>query len=330
MRVPTHYLNGFISFAEAHGASRQELLKEAAVSQETLDDPEAQIEYEQFKLLIQRAVARSGIPALGIRLAAQLPITTHGLLGYAAMSSGTLEEALSFVTRFVPTRIPVLVAELSVDKGVATLRLEEAAVLGEVRATILETTVGALHATGRFLTQGKFELKELRFPYEEPEYVGEYRSAFDCPLVFGSEAMEMRFAARLLKTRLPLADEAAKKLAAKRCEEELAAIESSDDLEQRIRVQLLKMGRLHPSLDRLAKTLGLSPRTVRRRLRNAGTSYKAILNSVREELAVQYLRTTHWTIYQIADRLGYSDQSNFGRAFKSWTGQSPQEYRDAL
>ena len=118
MRVPTHYLNGFISFAEAHGASRQELLKEAAVSQETLDDPDARIEYAQFKLLIQRAVARSGSPALGIRLAAQLPITTHGLLGYAAMSSGTLEEALSFVTRFVPTRIPVLVAELSVDKGV--------------------------------------------------------------------------------------------------------------------------------------------------------------------------------------------------------------------
>jgi AraC-like DNA-binding protein len=330
MRVPTHYLNGFISFAEAHGASRQELLKEAAVSQETLDDPDARIEYAQFKLLIQRAVARSGSPALGIRLAAQLPITTHGLLGYAAMSSGTLEEALSFVTRFVPTRIPVLVAELSVDKGVATLRLEEAAVLGEVRATILEATVGALHATGRFLTQGKFELEELRFPYEEPDYVDEYRSAFDCPLVFGSEAMEMRFAARLLKTRLPLADEAAKKLAAKRCEEELAAIESSDDLEQRIRVQLLKMGRLHPNLDHLAKSLGLSPRTVRRRLRNAGTSYKAILNGVREELAVQYLRTTHWTIYQIAERLGYSDQSNFGRAFKSWTGQSPQEYRDAL
>jgi AraC-like DNA-binding protein len=224
----------------------------------------------------------------------------------------------------------VLVAELSVDKGVATFRIEEAAVLGEVRATILETTVGALHATARFLTHGEFELEELRFPYEEPDYVEEYRSAFGCPLVFGADAMEMRFAARLLKTRLPLADEAAKKLAAKRCEEELAAIESSDDLEQRIRVQLLKMGRLHPSLDHLAKTLGLSPRTVRRRLRNAGTSYKAILNSVREELAVQYLRTTHCAIYQIADRLGYSDQSNFGRAFKNWTGRSPQEFRDAL
>ena len=330
MRVPTHYLNSFISFAEAHGASRQELLKEAALSQETLEDPEARIEYEQFKLLIHGAVARSGNPALGMRLAGQLPITTHGLLGYAAMSSETLEEALSFVTRFVPTRIPILVAELSVNKGIATLRIEEAAVLGEVRATILETTVGALHATARFLTHGEFELEELRFPYEEPDYVEEYRSAFDCRLVFGADAMEMRFAARLLKTRLPLADEAAKKLAAKRCEEELAAIESSDDLEQRIRVQLLKMRRLHPSLDPLAKTLGLSPRTVRRRLRNAGTSYKAILHSVREELAVQYLRTTHWTIYQIADRLGYNDQSNFGRAFKSWTGRSPQEFRDAL
>lgn len=188
----------------------------------------------------------------------------------------------------------------------------------------------ALHAAARFLTHGEFELEELRFPYEEPEYVEEYRSAFGCPLSFGAEAMEMRFPARLLKTRLPLGDETAKKLAAKRCEEELAAIDASDDLEQRIRVQLLKMGRLHPSLEPLAKTLGISPRTVRRRLRKAGTSYKAILRSVREELAVQYLRTTRWTIYQIADRLGYDDQSNFGRAFKSWTGQSPQDFRDAL
>jgi len=330
MKVPTHYLNSFIRFAEAHGVSRQELLKEAAVSQETLEDPEARIDYDQFEVLIQGAVARSGNPALGMRLAAQLPITTHGLLGYATMSSETLEEALWFVTRFVPTRIPVLVAELSVRKDVATLRIEEAAILGEVRATILETTVGALYAAARFLTHGRFELAELRFPYEEPSYVEEYRSAFGCPLVFDAEATEMRFAAELLTTRLPLADEVAKRLAAKRCEEELAAIESSDDLEQRIRVQLLKMDRLHPSLDHLAKTLGLSPRTMRRRLRNAGTSYKAILNSVRRELAVRCLRTTQWTIYQIADRLGYNDQSNFGRAFKSWTGQSPQEFRDAL
>jgi len=327
MRVPTHYLNSFVRFAEAHGVKREELLNEAGVSQEILEDPEARIEYDQFALLIQRAVARSGNPALGMRLAAQLPITTHGLLGYAAMSSETLEEALSFVTRFIPTRVPVLVVTLSVNKGVATLRIEEAAVLGEVRATILETTVGALHAAARFLTRGTFELEELRFPYEEPDYVDEYRSAFGCKLVFDAEAMEMRFAARLLTTRLPLADEAAKKLAAKRCEEELTAIESSDDLEQRIRVQLLKTDRLDPNLDQLAKLVGLSPRTVRRRLRNAGTSYKAILNSVRKELAVQYLRTTHWTIYQIADRLGYNDQSNFGRAFKSWTGRSPQEYR---
>jgi len=328
MRVPTHYLNSLISFAEAHGACRQELLKEAAVSQEALEDPEARIEYEQFKLLIQRAVARSGNPALGIRLASQLPVTTHGLLGYAAMSSETLEEALSFVTRFVQTRMPLLVAELSVERRTATLRIEEAVVLGEIRATILESAVGAINTIARFVTHGEFECKELRFPYEEPDYVEEYRKTFGCPVAFGAEAMEMCFAARLLKTRLPLADEAAKKLAARRCEEELAAIESSDDLEQRIRVRLLKMDRLNPSLDHLAKSLGLSPRTLRRRLRNAGTSYQAIVKSVRKELAVQYLRTTRWSIYQIADRLGYNDQSNFGRAFKSWSGQSPQEFRD--
>jgi len=328
MRIPTHYLNNILDFAEAEGASRSWILEYAGVTQETLDDPDAWLEYEQFHRLISGVLQASGDPALGIRLGSQLRVTAHGLLGYAAMSSASFDEALDLVVRFAQTRVPVLSMNRSEVDGAEILGIEEAAVLGEIREPLLELTVAALHAIARFLIDDRFECRELRFAYEEPEHVDRYREFFDCPLVFSADVTEMRFDSRLLRVPLPLADEGAKRQAAQRCEEELAAMLDGADLEQRIRAKLLKVEAGVPGLDETAAMLGMSARTLRRRLREAGTSYQKILDSVRSDLATQYLRTTRLTVYQIADRLGYSDQANFGRAFKRWTGRSPQELRD--
>ncbi len=328
MRVPTHYLNNVLDFAVAKGACRSEILECAGVTQQTLNDHEAWLEYEQFHRLISGALKASGEPSFGIQLGSQLRVTNHGLLGYAAMSSANFDEALDLVVRFAQTRVPVLIMNRSEADGTEILGIEEAAVLGEIRQPLLELTVAALHAIARFLIGDRFECRQLRFGYEEPEHVDRYHEIFACPLVFGADVTELRFDTRLLQLPLPLADESAKRQAAQRCEEELAAMLDGVDLEQRIRAKLLKGKGGAGSLDSTAAMLGMSARTLRRRLREAGTSYQKILDSVRSDLAIQYLRTTRLTVYQIADRLGYSDQANFGRAFKRWTGRSPQELRD--
>ncbi len=328
MLVPTYYLNNIIGLAEDHGASRKRLLTAAGVSQEILDDPDARIDAECFARVITESIEQSGEPALAIRLGGQLRVTAHGILGYAAMTSTTFAEALSLVTKYVQTRTPLLVASLSVKRRTVALRIDEAAVLGELRRPLLELAASALNSVALFLTHGEFKCDRVLFPYEEPEYVAHYRQVFGCPLVFAADATEIHFSSALLEMPLPLADEAAKKQAAIRCEEELLAIAESDDLEQRIRAQLLKTRDSALDLDSVAARLALSPRTLRRRLQNSGTSFQRILNSVRKELSVQYLRTTHLTVSEIADRLGYTDQSNFGRAFKGWTGVSPRTFRD--
>jgi AraC-like DNA-binding protein len=326
--VPTNYLNNIVGLAEEYGACREAILKDAGVSQESLDDPEARIDAEAFARVIVDALEQSGEPALGIRLGSQLRVTTHGILGYAAMASATLAEALSLITRYVQTRTPLLVASFSVRRGIATLRIEEAAILGEIRRPLLEISTATVNAVARFLTDGEFECESVRFPFAEPEYAAEYRAVFGCPVLFGAEAAEIRFDSSFLARPLLLADEAAKLQAAKRCEEELLAIEKSDDLEQRIRARLLKTTDLILSLDQVAKDLAMSPRTVRRRLQNSGTSFQRVLNSVRKDLAIDYLRTTPLAVSEIADRLGYTNQSSFGRAFKGWTGLSPRHFRE--
>jgi len=326
--VPTNYLNNIVGLAEEYGASRAVILKDADVSQESLDDPEARIDAEAFARVIVGALEKSGQPDLGIRLGSQLKVTTHGILGYAAMTSATLADALSLVTKHVQTRTPMLVGNISVKRGTVAIRIEEAAVLGDIRRPVLEIAASAVNAVALFLTNGEFKCDSVRFPYEEPEYAAEYRGVFGCPLVFGAEATEIRFSAALLNTPLLLADEAAQRQAALQCEEELQAIEMSDDLVQRIRAQLLKSSDSLLDLDQVSVQLGLSPRTLRRRLQSSGTSFQHVLNSAREDLAAQLLRTTHMTISEIADRLGYTNQSNFSRAFKGWTGLSPRQFRE--
>jgi len=328
MLVPNNYLNAIVGFAEEHGVGRRRLLASAGVRQETLDAPDARVDYEQFQQLIKITLEDSGRRCLGLELGSRLTITNHGLLGYAAMSSATLGEALAVGVKYVQTRLPVIVATQSVRHRTARIRLEEAAVLGEVRPTVLELVVAAFNAMALFLTKDAFKYSELVLAYEEPEYVEEYRRLFDCRLTFGAEVTELRFDAALLSMALPYADEVAKRQAAQRCEEELAAIAASDDLEQQVRVRLLKMDMSEsvPELAQLAADLGLSPRTLRRRLHDSDTAYQRILNSVRKELAVQYLRAGTMSVCEIADRLGYSDQSAFGRAFKGWTGLSPRNF----
>jgi hypothetical protein len=178
--VPTTYLNNIVGLAEEYGARRESILKDAGVSQESLDDPEARIDAELFARVIVGALEQSGEPALGIRLGSQLRVTTHGILGYAAMASATLAEALSLITKYVQTRTPLLVASFSVRRGIAALRIEEAAILGEIRRPLLEISTATVNAVARFLTDGEFACESVRFPFAEPEYAAEYRSVFGC------------------------------------------------------------------------------------------------------------------------------------------------------
>ena len=81
-----------------------------------------------------------------------------------------------------------------------------------------------------------------------------------------------------------------------------------------------------PPLEEIARKLGFSPRNLRRKLKEEDSSYQEILKEVRLQLAKQYLKSG-LTVERIAELLDYSEISTFSRAFKSWTGKSPQQYR---
>jgi AraC-like DNA-binding protein len=77
----------------------------------------------------------------------------------------------------------------------------------------------------------------------------------------------------------------------------------------------------------IARALNLSPRSLQRKLKNEGTSFKTLLENTRRELALQYVRESHRSLGEVAYLLGYSEPGNFTRAFTRWTGMAPQDFR---
>jgi AraC-like DNA-binding protein len=107
-------------------------------------------------------------------------------------------------------------------------------------------------------------------------------------------------------------------------------LEIEDDIVTSICNLLLSTPGEFPKLDAVASKLSLGARTLRRRLNELGTSYQRILDDVRKELATEYLRTTNLTVQEIAEILGYSEVTNFRRAFMRWVELSPYQYRKQL
>jgi AraC-like DNA-binding protein len=148
---------------------------------------------------------------------------------------------------------------------------------------------------------------------------------------FGQPAHRLVFDAAILDLPLVNADPAAMQLARAQCDRELAALAETGSIVGRVRAALAtgKDGTAaFGSLESVARRLGASTRTLKRRLAEQGTSFTEILGAARRQRALLLLDDRRLGIGEIADRLGYSDVANFTRAFRRWTGKTPAAYRD--
>jgi transcriptional regulator GlxA family with amidase domain len=110
----------------------------------------------------------------------------------------------------------------------------------------------------------------------------------------------------------------------------LESLPEEDDLLRRIRTACLNNKGRFPNADEMAERLGLSLRTLQRRLADSGKSYQAIIDEVRASLALEFLEHTSLSVTEIAARTGFSEAASFRKAFRKWTGHAPSHYRVAV
>lgn len=325
--VPITYAEALLQLSGEFAVDREKLLGAAGLRSELLQSPTGRLSLSDFHQLASAALLLCDEPALGLLLGLRLNASAHGILGYALLSSANLGKAVHFALRYY--RVLGLTFDLELVESVDSLELRasESIPLGALGRFAAEGLFGSLYAIAQFLLGEPPHDVEIGFAYPQPEHAGRYREAFGAAAAFDQSWHWFRLPRHYLERPMALANPATMRMCEQQCEALLASLDVQAGLLSRLRRLLLARPGDFPSLDSAASALHTSGRSLRRHLAAAGTSYQQVLDEVRKRLALQYLEATHLPLFEIAMLLGFSDPSNFRRAFRKWTGRAPGDYR---
>ncbi|HPR53325.1 MAG TPA: AraC family transcriptional regulator [Deltaproteobacteria bacterium] len=303
------------------------LLAGSKIQPSDLDDPDVLVTPEQELTVMRNIVRLVPEPGLGLSIGRQSHMGIIGKLGAAAINSNTFLDAIRIIFQYSELLLTYFHFDLKVKDDLVFITLKELVDLKDIRLFVCEREFASIHRIASDLIGAHFPVNEMRFAYPRPRHASLYQDIFKCSLVFNAEVHSAIFDRKYLFQELPLADPLVRKTYEKECRQLSLRINRQGTMTRRIHQEILFQRDGFPGFDQLARYVNLSPRTLSRRLTAEGTSYKDIISRIRKTKAINLLKMTDYSIEQIATELGYSDLSNFYRAFKSWTGHNPGYYR---
>lgn len=312
---------------ELGGVDCASLFTELEMDYAALNDPDARFPQDGMTRLWQRAVELSGNPAIGLSMAQVVRPASFHVVGYALMSSRNLRDGFTRLVRY--QRIIGEGADLNFlpqPDGYALTLAIHGDRLPPARQSA-EASLAYCLSFCRWMTGKPMRPREIRLQGAAPADLAPYQQVFQAPLRFNAEHYGLIFDRADLEAPLPSANEALAQLHDRFAGEYLARFCSSRVTHQARQVLCRLLPQGEPRRELVAQTLHLSQRTLQRRLQEEGTSYQQLLDDTRRELAEQYLGQVDLTLLEVAYLLGFSDPSNFFRAFRRWFDETPGEYR---
>ncbi|HVU03487.1 MAG TPA: AraC family transcriptional regulator ligand-binding domain-containing protein [Polyangiaceae bacterium] len=326
--VPGAYVRLTAEIAEARGVAREKLLSGLGIEPSALDEPDLRIPLLTYGHVIWRALKLTGDPGLGIEFGLRANLTTHGLVGFGVMSHRTLKDALVFEGKyFGPLRSPGFTSRFFYDGDQAVVEFREAVQFGPLRQYSFDMClVGFTHLVSPFVPLDEME---LRFEGPEPPYFKDYASRLPRTL-FNQSAHEARFPASRMDRPVATANPVSAALVTRECDREMALFGHDDRVLERVRALIVAKRGEYPGIEGVAKKLGMSGRTLKRRLQERDFTFRELVEEARREESLRLLSSTRLSVEVIGRRVGYTSHSNFIRAFKKWTKKTPAEYRDRM
>ncbi len=326
--MPAQYLRQIADRVRGGGGDARAWLERAGL-REPLGASE-EVSFQAFRDSIVSAMTITQEPALGLLVGERLLASTHGILGYAAMNSGSLRQAIDLFQRYIALRLSLVAITTSEDRPAGVLRVSFVTTrpLGDAERPVLEAVMLATKNVFDVITMGSSAIREVVFPFPKPTYVELARELFRVDVRYGQRRAGFSLSLEVLDEPLKMSDPTAFEEAARICQRDLDKLTGREALSSKVRSILLEKQGGFSSLKVTAQLLHMTERTLHRRLVDEGTSFKAILEDVRHALALEHLRSGRLTIQEISFALGYSDVANFRRAFKRWESVPPSAYEN--
>jgi AraC-like DNA-binding protein len=329
MSVSTVMVRVLVDAVERAGVPRDELLGAHGVDPARLAEVDGRFDFAEYAALQVRAMDLTGDQALGLHIIEQTPDSAFDLFGHLVSHAPTLREAFSLCERFQQLVIDDGHLTLNEDATAAGMQFHFARTGEESDRMLAELAVAGLWRFVRVFGGHAVTLRLAAFEHPRPAHHREYARIFGDAARFGQDTTGLGFDRSALD-RVQL-HQHPELLAVLRGEAERALERFGNRLgpaDQVKRYLLARPPARIPDIATAARDLGLSARSLRRRLAGDATSYRTIVRTILESSAGQMLRDPRRSIQETAWALGFSNVGAFHRAFKRWTGMTPAQYRE--
>ncbi|MFG6083246.1 AraC family transcriptional regulator [Paracoccus litorisediminis] len=324
--IRTGALEGFRDYVFMLGGDPDPILRSAGIDPATLNAPETQINLAHYVSALNLAAEATGTPAFGLLLSQRQSLDNVGAVGYLARHAPTLQVALEELSRFLRLHDGGTFLEVDQSDDTTLIGLKFSGAEGLPGIQRVELAMGLLLKFLRSVMAENWTATAVHFEHKRPASPQYHERLFRCPIYYEQPFTAVELPSGGLQTRPKNADHVLFSILRGHIER-LNAELGSDLVGQLRRIIHNQLENGPPRLDEAAAALGLSRHVLQRRLKDFGTSFQTLQQSVRFEAAQRYLAETDLPLVEISGILSFSEAAVFTRTFQRLAGMTPSEWR---
>jgi len=330
--IAPNILRYLVQIADRQGVDLRPVLATVGLDDILLRSSTLRVSYRQGSAVIRRAVELTGDDCLGLRVGTAQHLTAWGLLGFAQMAADTLWHAVETGIKYQNHAGSMVLWSASPEGSNLVLHadLPDSALEPSVAAFLAHEGFPSIVTLTRLAAWPSFAPRLVEFSCATPDDVGQFHDLFRCEVRFGGSGNRLLFADPWIRTPMPARDPVTYAATLELLRAQTASRRQQQDLLEVIEVSIAQNLPRIPSFAEQARRHAASERTLRRRLAQCGTTYEAVVDSVRRERVERLLHRSELTLQEIARQVGFSDGRALRRAVRRWHGVAPLDLRDSL
>ena len=293
---------------------------------EQFTNPDTEVSFVRESQLLARCVAETGCDHLGFLLGERTTPSSLGIVGFMLPTAPNVGSALSDLVRHLDLHDEGGTVALDIEDRYTFLRYTVHVSWAEAIDQIGDLSMVLACKIMRALCGESWDPRNVYLPRRKPKEPATYRHFFNAPLHFGADHCSLAFPTSWLNHRVASSDPLLHSYLEKEARE-LRALQKTDFVTHFRHLLRKSLSTQQTSAGDMARQIGIHERTLNRRLREAGTTFRREFEDIRYEIARQLLTDTDMPLSQIASSLNYADGTVFSRAFKRWSGETPKDWR---
>ena len=316
------YWNHFVRYSV-----EQNLNVDSVIATLTPSEEQDFIPFEDLKTLIKAISGASDKPWVGLDVAQNIQISSHGNLGFALTHCVNLKECLVLIIDYYQTRLQAIDIQSAIHDGICTVSVIETCNWKPISSILHEVLALTFLNVLEFIVGNEVQACTFNFPYPEPEWSNRYTELMPCSITFGHTVASINIPLSLFEIPCLSSNARSVDFAKNQCDIELARVSNYESLSEKIAYLIESHQHYDLTVEGAAKHLNMSKSTLTRKLKLEENSFKLIMDKLKKQRASYLLLESELSVETIAFELGYEDNSNFGRSFKRWFNCSPSTYR---